>query len=232
MKKLSLLVAVVISCLGAVAPTAVFAADPVFTFAPPPVSYEGSAGSQRFTYVSADFGTDTMTGFGYNQSTKEDASLAAADGKEKSFGAFLLTSDVITMLAIDGGWKSEYHSDSSDLVSFHSLNFGVQMINIDLGGADYVDVMSLPLTLTGGIQNKFAVGDNTIVTPYVYGLVTMVPSTSTASIGSTTTTTSDSFTSTGVVFGFDVFFSGISLSAMLTSSDNDMLMVSVGIPLK
>lgn len=230
MKKFKVLM---LTALLAVLPQSVFAADPVFTFSPPPVSYDAGKGSLRFTYVSADFGTDTMTGLGVVETKKEDADNSLADVKDSSFSGMFLAADNIEMAVIETGWKSEYHLNNSDLAFYHSFNTGFNFLNIDLNPG-YSHTFIVPLILTAGVQTKIALAGNTIITPYAYALMNASGTSNKTWPGglNPTVSSSDSFTSSGIVYGFDIFFDGMSVSAMITDSENDMLMISMGFPIE
>ncbi|MDH5516787.1 MAG: hypothetical protein OEY36_03080 [Gammaproteobacteria bacterium] len=224
---------VLLTALLVLSPFAVFAADPVFTFAPPPVSYDAGKGTQRFTYVSADFGSDTLTGLGTVVTTKEDASNSWADAKDTPLSAMFLASDSLEMAVLEAGWKSEYHLDNIDLAFYHSINTGFNFLNIDLGMPNsYSHTWVFPLILTAGVQTKIALSGNTIITPYAYALMNASSTSNETDMGdlNPAVSTTDSFTSTGIVYGLDIFLDGVSLSAMITDSENDMLMISVGFP--
>ncbi|MDH5392415.1 MAG: hypothetical protein OEY11_04415 [Gammaproteobacteria bacterium] len=221
------------------------AADPVFTFAPPPVAYEGTNGSHRFTYVSADFGTASMTGIGYVESKAINSSSVNSNATaiEDSESFFLMTDgDVTTMINIDTGMRRDYQlGRAAGATFFHGYNWGLGLIDINLETATSHGTsatLTVPLSYTVGIQKKLSLADATIITPYIYGTagVTFTANNtySCPDAGGICATSDDQsqFDYTAIVYGFDIFFNGMSLSTVITDSENDMIMFSLGFPMK
>lgn len=225
-------------------PGVAIAADPVFTFAPPPVAYDGASGSKRYTFLSADFGTETFTGLGYASSKTIDPSSigSGASSIDDSEGLFLLTSETATMFASDFGFRRENQlSSSGGSIFFHGYNHGINIMEIDTStvtsDGKFSQVM-FPFSYTIGFQQKIALGDSVILTPYFYSVagVTFTAHTSiSCPVGPGFCATGDGqdqFDYTATIFGFDIFIGGTSISAMLTDSENDMIMFSVGFPIR
>lgn len=230
-------------------------AETAISFSPAPITSSVMAGQQitrgTLTYLSietesSDINGNTassdLTGFGYAQTTRSgrDDGVSAV-----AFNAMYLTGDVIDGISGNFYFGGEsYLNAEKDLIGFMGPTLGMAyyFMEFDSGALNVsTDVFNLSVGLQAGIQKRFAMGDSgASIVPFAIAGWTLTGSSTTTATAFTcsfpcistydTTTTTDSFNYITTTLGFDITLpDNVSLAAMLSSGESDILVLNFGI---